>query len=318
MRLTKTVAAGAMATLAAVLLVIGIAAAGTKVVVIEGPRFFTGSPTAFAAQKGIFQKHGLDVEFVAIARATSALEALRNKQADLAWAGSAAVTRALKGSTDVKIIGQHMLRPFWILISQPEIKTIAQLKGKVLGASRHGQPEKVMVTQILAKNGVKEGEWKHQAMGVRQRWPALKNKQIAAVGLGPPTNMLAITMGFNRLADFDQHYPVWMAGTTVARTDTIKNKPEMIKSFLRSLKEAIGLLQGDREGAIQFWMKRYKVPRKAAAMTYDKYAPTFKLTADKEPVRKQWQFRIKQLKIKNPPPVESIVDFRLLQEVLKD
>ncbi len=290
----------------------------TKVVLVEGPGFFTGTPTVFAAQKGIFKKHGLEVEFVTIARSTTALEAVRNGDADLAWAGSAAITRALKGPTDVRIINQHMTRPFWILVSRPEIKRIADLKGKVLGASTRGNIEYVMLNQILEKNGLNQGEWQHIRMRVPQRWPALKNKQIAAAALVPPYNMLALTQGFNRLADFDQHLPLWMSGTSVARIDTIKTKPAMIMSFLRAVKEAIAIIQSDKETAIQFWMKRHKVSREAAALAYDKYAPNFKLAPIIEPVKKQWEFRAKELKINNPPPVESIVDFRLLKKVLKE
>ena len=31
----------------------------TKVVLVEGPGFFTGTPTVFAAQTGIFKKHAV-------------------------------------------------------------------------------------------------------------------------------------------------------------------------------------------------------------------------------------------------------------------
>jgi len=70
-------------------------------------------------------------------------------------------------------------------------------------------------------------------MRVPQRFPALKNKQVAAAALVPPYNMLALTQGFNRLADFDQHLPLWMSGTPVATIETIKTKPAMIKSLPR-------------------------------------------------------------------------------------
>lgn len=294
------------------------AAAATKVVLVEGPGFFTGTPTVFAAQKGIFKKHGLEVEFVTIARSTTALEAVRNGDADLAWAGSAAITRALKGPTDVRIISQHMTKPFWILVSRPEIKRIADLKGKTLGASSQGNIEYVMLSQILEKGGVNEGEWKHVRMRVPQRLLALKNNQVAAVALTPPYNMLALTQGFNRLADFDQYLPLWMSGTTVATIETIKTKPAMIKSFLRAVKEAIAIIHKDKDTTVQFWMKRHKVSREAASMAYDKYAPTFKQDASLEPVRKQWLFEAKRIKIKNPPSVETVVDFQLLREVIKE
>ena len=290
----------------------------TKVVLVEGPGYFTGTPTVFAAQKGIFKKHGLEVEFVTIARSTTALEAVRNGDADLAWAGSAAITRALKGPTDVRIISQHMTRPFWILVSQPEIKRIADLKGKVLGASTRGNIEYVMLSQILEKGGVNEDEWKHVRMRVPQRLPALKNKQIAAAALVPPYNMLALTQGYNRLADFDQYLPLWMSGTTVATIETIKTKPAMIKSFLRAVKEAIAIIQKDKDTTVQFWMKRHNVSREAASMAYDKYGQSFKQDASLEPVRKQWLFEAKRIKVNNPPSVETVVDFQLLREVIKE
>ena len=84
MGLTKIGRTGAMALIAVLWLFLGMAAgpknavALTQVTVIEGPGFFTGTPTVFAAQNGIFKKYGLEVRFVSIARATTALEAVRN------------------------------------------------------------------------------------------------------------------------------------------------------------------------------------------------------------------------------------------------
>ena len=74
----------------------------------------------------------------------------------------------------------------------------------------------------------------------------------------------------------------------------------------------------DEERTVQFWMKRHKVWRKAASLVYDEYAGTYKFQPRINPIKAQWEFGAKPLKISSPPPVESIVDFRLLEEVLKE
>ena len=155
-------------------------------------------------------------------------------------------------------------------------------------------------------------------MRVPQRLPALRNNLIQAAAMTVPTNMALVVQGYTRLADYDQYFSQWMSGTTVARVETIKNKRGMIKNYLRALKEAIRIIQKDKDRAVAFWMKRHKVSKKAASMAYDKYAKTFGLDPAIKPAQNQWDFAAKAMKISNPPPLGSVMDFSILKEVIAE
>ena len=64
----------------------------------------------------------------------------------------------LKGSEGVAIAGET-LTPIYSLIAKPEIKTFADLKGKVVGLSLAVDTISISTRKLMAKNGIK-GDFK--------------------------------------------------------------------------------------------------------------------------------------------------------------
>lgn len=65
----------------------------------------------------------------------------------------------LKGSEGVAIAGET-LTPIYSLIANPDIKTFADLKGKVVGLSLAVDTISIFTRKLMAKNGIRGADFK--------------------------------------------------------------------------------------------------------------------------------------------------------------
>lgn len=94
------------------------------------------APVWIALEKGLFKKYGLDVDLQYIAPATST-QALLARTLDIANPGGELVEAGLNGEPVVFMAG-ILNRPVMSVYSRPEIRSVADLRGKVLAATLPG------------------------------------------------------------------------------------------------------------------------------------------------------------------------------------
>ncbi len=142
-----------------------------------------------AAQRGIFKRHNLDVELVNFAGSTDQLlEAISSGKADAGVGMALRWLKPLEQGFDVKIttaIHGGCLR----LFAPPgsPIKSVADLKGKTVGTSDMGSPDKNFFSIVAAKQGldpVADIQWR--AYPADMLSVALKKGEIEAFSLGDP------------------------------------------------------------------------------------------------------------------------------------
>ena len=89
----------------------------------------SGLPAWIAKDAGIFRKNGLDVQIVYFRGGTITAMALVARETPIGQVtGPPIVSAGLKGADAVMIAGGNVVSEYW-LMSRPEIKTAAQLKG---------------------------------------------------------------------------------------------------------------------------------------------------------------------------------------------
>src|SRR5688572_25367802 len=107
-----------------------------------------------AEDSGIFNKNGLDTKLVFIEGGSRGAQALLAGEVPFVVAdGSSAVTSRLAGADTVIILGLVNTFPY-TLISVPEIKDVAQLRGKKVAISRFGSATDVATRVALRKVGL--------------------------------------------------------------------------------------------------------------------------------------------------------------------
>ena len=159
-------------------------------------------PLTVAERKGFFVREGLNLEVVPIPGGTDRIVAALDKgEIDAGKNATPYLIQAvLKGSDAVAIVAQTT-NPVYSLIVRPEIKSFADLKGKVIGLSTAGDTITLSAGRLLASKGIKGADFRAKAVvGTPARFDCLKSGECAAVPMGQPEDLDAIKQGYPRLA----------------------------------------------------------------------------------------------------------------------
>src|SRR5687767_177121 len=152
-------------------------------------------------RKGFFAREGINLEMLPIeGGAANMMVALDKGSVDITRTATPYLIQAvLKGSEGVAIAGETAT-PIYSLIVRPEIKTFADLKGKVVGLSLGVDTISISTRKLMAKNGVQEADFKvKELVGTPARADCLRKGECDAVPLGQPEDFVLMKQGYRRL-----------------------------------------------------------------------------------------------------------------------
>jgi ABC-type nitrate/sulfonate/bicarbonate transport system substrate-binding protein len=158
-------------------------------------------PLTVAERKGFFAREGLKLDVVPIPGGTDRIVAALDKgEIDAGKNATPYLIQAvLKGSDAAAIVAQTT-NPVYSLIVRPEIKSFADLKGKLIGLSTAGDTITLSTVRLLAHKGIKVSDYQAKAVvGTGARFECLKSTECAAVPMGQPEDLGAIKQGYPRL-----------------------------------------------------------------------------------------------------------------------
>jgi NitT/TauT family transport system substrate-binding protein len=194
----------------------------------------TESQFRIALLKGFYRDEGLDVEIILI-RGAVGMQALLGGSVDYTSAAGSIIAGAVRG-VPVRLVLVVNTKPQFDLVGQPDIKTVAQLKGKVVGISSRGGAVDILTQTILSQHGVTAN--KDATLIVigspEELVTALRTGRIAACLLTQPRQLILYRDGFTKLAysgDYLSSYPTGGVGTT---EEKIKNNPAEVMGFVRA------------------------------------------------------------------------------------
>ena len=158
-------------------------------------------PLTVAERKGFFVREGIDLVVLPIPGGTDRIVAALDKgEVDAGRNATPYLIQAvLKGSPSVAIAAQTT-NPVYSLIVRDEIKSYADLKGKVVGLSTPGDTITLSTLRLLAHRGIKPADFQTKAVvGTAARFDCLKAGECAAVPMGQPEDIAALKQGYRRL-----------------------------------------------------------------------------------------------------------------------
>jgi NitT/TauT family transport system substrate-binding protein len=205
-----------------------------------------------AEDSGIFKKNGLDTKLVFIEGGSRGAQALLAGEVPFVVAdGSSALTSRLAGADTTIILGLVNTFPY-TLISAPEIKDVAQLRGKKVAISRFGSATDVATRVALRKVGLNaERDVTILQIGAQNaRFAALKAGSVDAAVITPPFTLTARALGFKSLLNMvDLNLPT--SQSAVLTTDSvIRRNPELVSSVVKSFVEAIHFYRTRKKDSI--------------------------------------------------------------------
>ncbi len=233
------------------------------------------APLIIAKQAGFFYKKGLDPSLIFTPGGSLGIQAMIGGDLSMVLAdGSAAVAANLAGA-DVVIIASLLNTFPYSLISVPEIKTVAQLKGGKVAVSRFGSATDLSARMALARAGLNpEKDVTLLQVGAQTaRVAALESKTVQATIITPPFTLTARKQGYQMLIDMTQlNLPFELTALLTTRA-FIKSQRDLTLAIVAALVEAIHFYKTDKEESLKILSKYLQTTdREALEETYREIA----------------------------------------------
>jgi ABC-type nitrate/sulfonate/bicarbonate transport system substrate-binding protein len=278
-------------------------------------------PLIVASKKGFFAQQGIPVEFITM-RPSIIAAALSSGEIQFTTATGTAAGATLRGFP-FKIVAYFSTRLMDSFVVKPQIKSVTDLRGKIVGVDAPGASTYVITTLILRKYQVDpDKEAKILAVGDEDvRLQQLKLGQIDAAMLGPQGVVLARRAGFKTLLDVADEIDLPFVGMATT-TSIIERRRVELKKFLSAVLRGIRHSTDRRNhdemiGLLQSWLH---LDQETAEHTYSVFlkASSKDGTLSRSGMEALIQERKRQVKFTGDVPMERIFDFSVVEEINRD
>jgi NitT/TauT family transport system substrate-binding protein len=228
----------------------------------------TTLPSEIAAKRGFFKDEGLDPEMITIRSADIIIKALLSQQLDYSTSLPSLVTAAARG-LPIKVVGVMIKKTSYVMVSHPSVRSIQDLKGKVVGTSSFGAASDYAIRVALQKGGLdpKKDVTIIQVGGSAGRLAALQGGMIQATVLVAPFNLQAEKLGYRsllwlgKIMDFPQ-------GGLGAHDKKLQENPQEVVRVMKAISRGIQLVKSEREETVKFMMSWLGLDRSVAEGVY--------------------------------------------------
>jgi NitT/TauT family transport system substrate-binding protein len=216
-------------------------------------------PLWAAQDAGIFKKHGLSVELIAVGSSTRGIAAMVSGELDiLAGGGSSGVTSQLQGYTDMALFGNVIQSFLFSVMVQPSITDASQLRGKRMGVTRFGGTLDFVARQYIKRQGMEPGKDVTfvQIGAMPDIVISVLTGAIESGVIGIPQNFLAKKQGLRELADLSESGSRYALAAFVAKRSFLAENHERVVRFIKAEVEAIHYLKTRPKEGMEI-LKRY-------------------------------------------------------------
>ncbi len=211
-------------------------------------------PLAVAKERGYFQQEGLNVELVLMPAALN-IKVLLSGEIGYASTVGSAVVAAVRG-INVRVVMLFVDRPLLDLVASPEINSIAELKGRVIGISSRGGLHDVTVRRMLQQSGADPAQATLLAVGGQGAMlAAVMSGRISAGLLNPPHNFLAYRDGLKNLGFAGAFIRIPSTGLVTTR-ERLERSPDQVRRMVRALARARAFARESKAQAVPI-LKRF-------------------------------------------------------------
>ncbi len=226
------------------------------------PSLATGfAPSWVAADKGIWKKHGLDVELIFLRGGSRTVSAMLGGSVDFIIGSDLGATTAILQGAPITRVGVTTNTLGYSMVTQPGIKTVRDLKGKIIGITPGRDAAYARVVKLLRDNGMDASRdvtfLSVGDGGPAARVAALSSGVIHATMFTPPSDMISEKAGMRILTKID----VANVGGGLNTTTSVlqKNRPQVVR-FLRGYMEAIHYLKSHKDESLKIFSKYVRNP----------------------------------------------------------
>jgi NitT/TauT family transport system substrate-binding protein len=214
-----------------------------------------------AEARGLFRKHGIEAEVIVTGQGgTAGISALLANDIQMVnSAGDVLVAAALRGG-DTVMVASVVNKGLQRLVTKPDIKTPADLKGKRVGVTRIGAVSHSVLLMMLQRWKMTVNDIQVLQLGSSPNMLASLDKGGVEGGvLTIPSMFVAEDRGYRVLldmADTDIFYLHTMVATT---RQYIKNNRDKVLRFLRGYVEGIAFVKQNKKESLEIVKKKLRL-----------------------------------------------------------
>ena len=235
------------------------------------------APLFVAIDAGAFKKHGMEVRYIVTGART--IQALIGGSVQFSQGvSSRTVPAAVLAGADAVLIANFSDKLLFTMHSAPEINSLQDLKGKIVGVSGLGGSTDFATRVALREAGlVPDKDVLIRGVGgVPEIVAALKAKLVHAGTLSPPSSFVAQKAGFKMLFDMTRLGVDYVSSGLGVKKTTIASDRQLVKQFLMAMIEGAKILTTDEEFALRVLTKHTRISdREVLKQSYSYLRPYY-------------------------------------------
>ena len=228
------------------------------------------TPLWVAKDKRIFDKYGLDVQLIFVMGGALVTQMLAAGEIQIAANAPAALLGLVAGGEKIAMfLGISNTSPF-TLISQPNIKAAADLKGKRLGTARFGGSSHV--SALIALDYLKLDPKRDNVVLLQtgldpERMAALEQKGLDAAMLQRLATKTMLAKGYTQLLNLNQAKIPYQNTVLASRRDYMASNAKSFESFTRAVVEGYAYVfnKENKQAVKEVIAKNLRLPNADAA-----------------------------------------------------
>ena len=234
------------------------------------------APIWVAQDGGLFAKHGVSVDLKYLA-ATTAVQGMVGGGEEVGLVGNQGIDAKLEGA-DLIYVASGLPTFVFQVYGRPEVKSVADLKGKVVAVTQPAASTDYAMRIVLKRNGLEPDKdvrilYAQDINGVLTN----VNAGNAAAGImSAPTSLKAQAVGLKPIVNVTEMKIPFLFTAMLSSPRVMREKNEALTRFLRGYIEAMAVIRKDRETTIKSMGKYLKTTdREVLESVYDDYKDVF-------------------------------------------
>jgi len=233
-----------------------------------------------AQERGLFENNGIRVKVQATPGSVAQMTGLSEGKFDIAMTAVDNIVAYVEGQGEAPIGPQSEFFAFMgsdsgflSLVTAPNVKAIADLKGRTLSVDALTTGYAFVLLDILLRNGLHDGDYSVDKVGgMVQRWTALRERKQDGTMLSTPYNILAKAEGFTQLAQATKVIGHYQGNVAAARRSWAAANKDKVIAYIRGYVAAIDWLydRSNRDEAVRLLRKNLpQMSQDLAERSYD-------------------------------------------------
>ena len=231
-------------------------------------------PIYIAIAQGYMAESGVTLDLVATSSTAAATQQLAAGSANLGSGGLTDPLRAIAKGAPISLLRVETQVPPYSLWAKPAIKSVADLRGKLISIGGAKDITRIYLERTLIRNGLSPGQYDMIFAGTTAaRFAALSSGAVDAAILVPPASFKARSAGLSLIADVADYVRDLPFTGYSANTDWARTHKRDITGFLAGAAKGVDWFYRDenRAGAIDILVKESGSSREDIELTYDYY-----------------------------------------------